>query len=143
MGGRLPTIDGMADPENAKAPLFISRELTIGCAGVDFFANLGMLAGRSPEGEQHLVWMNGDFSKMTEILTSIIEYRIDAIVVFPLWPSAWQSLFDLMPVVAGPDLMPNRPRLFKPGSRVRKPDQFRVRYPVASVLVVWERRRGC
>ena len=83
MDGRLPTIDGMADPENAKAPLFISRELTIGCAGVDFFANLGMMAGRTPAGEQHLVWLNGDFSRMTEILTAIIEYRIDAIVIFP------------------------------------------------------------
>lgn len=136
-GGRTPTIDGMADPENAKAPAFISRELTQGCSGVDFFANLGLLAGRAPDGRKHLLWLNGDFGKMAQILQAIMEYRLDVILIFPLWPAPWRSLLEYLPVVAGPDRLPNRPRLFKPGSRVAKEDQLRVRYPVASVLVVW------
>lgn len=140
-GGRWPSIDGMADPGNAKAPQFISKELTLGCAGVDFFANLGMLAGESEAGVKHLVWLNGDFSKMSKILSAVIEYRIDVILIFPMWPAAWRALLECAPVVAGPDVLPNRPRLCTPGPRVQKADCFRVRYPLASALIIWGRTR--
>tara|TARA_B100001142_G_scaffold25842_1_gene23461 strand:+ start:334 stop:564 length:231 start_codon:yes stop_codon:yes gene_type:complete len=42
---------------------FISRELTPGCVGADFFAHLGMLAGKASDGRQHFVWLKGDFSR--------------------------------------------------------------------------------
>ena len=49
VGDRPPTIDGMADPFNTVCEAFISRELTPGCVGADFFAHLGMLGGKTPD----------------------------------------------------------------------------------------------
>ena len=138
--GRRPTIDGMADPTNTKAPLWISRELTPGGAGANFFDHLGLMAGPAGDGEpKHLVWLNGDFGRMSDILAAIWEYRLDVILIFPIWPASWRDMVDLMPHVKGwgPNLMPNRPRLFKAGPQVTTEDLGAIRYRVASRLILW------
>ena len=139
--GRRPTIDGMADPTNNKAELFISRELTPGCVGADFFRHLGLLSGRAPDGEKHLVWINGDFSRMADIVAAIWEYRIDAILIFPLWPAPWRDMLSLLPNKSreewGPHELPHRPNLFRKGTQVATADTSRIRYPVASQLILW------
>ena len=141
-GGR-PTIDGMADPSNAKAAEFVSKELSPGCAGVDFFACLQMLGGKSlATGRQHLVWLNGDFARMRDILMAIHETRLNVILVFPVWPGIIEDLIKLMPVVAGPHYLPNKPKLFIAGPRVAKRDTERTRFRVASVLIMYGNASG-
>jgi hypothetical protein len=138
--GRRPTIDGMADPTNTKAPLWLSRELTPGCAGANFFDHLGLMAGPAGDGEpKHLVWLNGDFGRMADILAAIWEYRLDVLLIFPMWPATWRDMVDLMPHNEGwgPNLLPNRPRLFTAGRQVTKTDLGEIRYRVASRLILW------
>ena len=135
--GRTPTADGMADHFNAKARVFFSKERCPGSAGVDFFEHTATLAGLDEDtGEKHLVWLNGDFSKMRQILLAIGVAKMDVILVYPVWPAPWKDLLDFLPIISGPHLIPNRPRLFKAGPRVEKTDTERTRFRVAWVLIV-------
>ena len=135
--GRMPSADGMADHFNAKAAVFVSKERCPGSAGVDFFEQVAMLSGVClATGEKHLVWLNGDFSRMRQILVAIGDAKMDVILVYPVWPAPWRDLLEFLPVVSGPHLIPNRPRLFKAGPRVAKTDTERTRFRVAWVLIV-------
>jgi len=111
--GRLPTVDGMADSANAKTPLFISKELSPGCAGMERFAYLEFLAnGAVPDGElEHLMWLNEDFHSVTDILLAIMEYKLDTILIVPRWPLAWRHLLGRMPAYP-PFPLPKREGLF-------------------------------
>ena len=127
-----------ADPFNTVCEAFISRELTPGCVGADFFAHLGMLGGKTPDGRQQFVWLNGDFSRMRDIVLAIQSHKIDTILIYPLWPQPWRDILDLLPIVAIRQL-PNRRNLFKAGPQVTATDHGRIRYPVACAVIVWPR----
>ena len=138
LAGKRPTADGMADHFNTKADFFISRERSPGSAGVDFFEHATTLAGLDPRtGEKHLVWLNGDFSKMRQILLTINAVRMDTILIYPVWPAPWKDMLDFLPIISGPHLIPNRPRLFKAGPRVAKTDTERTRFRVAWALIMF------
>lgn len=91
--------------------------------GVDFFSNFGLMASESRGGGRN-IWLNDDFNKKSKILTAKYQtlHRRYIILIFAMWPATWRWLMECVPAVAGLDLLPNIPPLFKLGSRIKKAD---------------------
>ena len=123
-------MDASADHLSAKCVAFISRELCPGCAAVDMFVNGGLMA-------QHLCWINGDFSRMADIIYIIAAYKISCILIYPDWPKSWRQTLNRLPIIWGPYNLPNRPDLCTPGPRVPISSLGAPRYPLQAVLVWW------
>ena len=86
---------------------------------------------------QHFCWINGDFSKMADILHLVAIHRINCIIIYPNWPKNWRQMLEWFPIRWGPMDLPNRPDLCTPGPRVPRVSLGAPRYPLQAVLVWW------
>ena len=97
---------------------------------VDMFTNGGLMA-------KHFCLINGDFSRMDDIIRLIAAYKVDCLLVYPVWPKVWRGAIDLLPTVWGPYTLPTSPRLCTPGPRVRAAHLDGPRYPLHAAIIWW------
>lgn len=128
--GCTPDLDASADHLNKKCDKFLSRELCPGTSGVDMFAHGGLMA-------QHLCWVNGNFSRMADILCLIARYKIDCVLLYPAWPRSWRQTLERLPILAGPVEVPRAPDMCIPGPRVRSEQHGAPSYPLEVVVIRW------
>lgn len=110
------TQDVFASSTNAKVPRFFSRYWCPGTAGVDAFMQKWAV---DQQGNKMFSYINGDFSRMGEILQKIRIEQCNCVVVYPMWPRYWQSLWAALPVRFH-EVLPSSWDLFTPGPRVPK-----------------------
>lgn len=130
------TIDQMADNTNAKAPRYRSRFYCPGTLGVNSF--MYNWAVDEATGKRELSYINGDWSRMGDILAKVIRDQADCVIVYPDWPRYWQVMWHEIPVKEVITLA-RRSDLCIPGPRVprskcagRPP-----KYPVKAAFVIW------
>ena len=86
---------------------------------------------------RHLCWVNGDFSRMAEIICLIARYKIDCVLLYPVWPRSWRQALERLPILAGPVTVPRAPDMCTPGPRVRAESRGAPSYPLEVVVVRW------
>ena len=132
------SIDAFADTYNTKCDTFISRDLVPRCLAVNAFVNGALLCGvDGVTGLKHLVWMNGPWDRMADVIALIRQYKIDCVLVYPQWPHSWHEVVDELPVVGPRVRVRSAPGIFKPGHRVPKKSVGKCRYSVHARLIVW------
>lgn len=131
------TLDVFGDHTNAKAARFYSRHWCPGTLGVNGF--LFPWAFNQVTGERELCYVNGDFSRMGDILCKIGRERANSVVVYPDWPRYWQVMWEHLPVRRCFTL-PRQPDLCVPGPRVdsRKRRGVPPRYALKVAIIVWD-----
>lgn len=131
------TIDVFADNSTCKVPRFYSRYWCPGTLGVNAFLHPWAL--NQVSGDRELCYINGDFSRMGEILRKVIDERVNCAIVYPDWPRCWQVMWGSMPVRTCYTL-PRRNDLCVPGARV-DPSKRRGRppsYAIKVAIVLWD-----
>jgi len=139
---RRPTLDAFASTNNAKAALFYSKTYCEGTLGID-----GLVQSWKPAqaGEERpLVWANGSFREMGEIIRKVAQEKVDCLLVYPDWPRYWRTMLTDLPVAAT-HCLGDCPRLkgtellCSPSSRVppQKHHGKRPLYPVFCALVLF------
>jgi hypothetical protein len=132
LAGREVDLDAFASPTNTKVPnAYFSMFWGPGCKGVDAFS-------QPWGGRGQLLYINGPFSRLGQVIRKVLEERVDAIIIAPEWPRAWAALWRLLPVRAALPL-PHREDLFVPGSLV--PSHLAKakapRYRVKAYYILW------
>ena len=134
VSGRSLSMDLFASPTNSVVPAaYYSLYMGPGCKGLDAFSQ-----SWQQRADTELAYINGPFTKMDQILRKILEERVNAIVIAPVWPRPWTALLNQLPVKARMEL-PHREDLFLPGSLVpaaqRRPKA--PRYKVLAYYILW------
>lgn len=132
------TIDLFADNTNAKAPRFIARFWCPGCESVNSLGrpSWALIPGTT---KRELCYINGDFSRMGDILAKVIRDKADCVIVYPDWPRYWQVMWQQMPVKdcftlpKSHDLCTAGPRVDKSKARGKAP-----KYNIKVAIVIWE-----
>jgi hypothetical protein len=131
------TLDVFGDNVMAKCKRFYSRYAVPGSLGVDGMVQPWALD--QVTGERELCLVNGDFSRMGDILRKVVAERADCVIVYPDWPRYWQVLWAQMPV-RDCYTLPRRNDLCVPGPRV-DPAKRRGRppnYKIKVAIVIWD-----
>ena len=82
--------------------------------------------------------MNPPFELMSWVIRLISDYKIDVILIYPVWPRPWiTEIQKTLPVIQGPVPVSGAEPLCIPGRRVVKKDYGRVRYELEAVLIMW------
>lgn len=134
------TIDLSADNTNHKAPRFMSKFWCPGTEGVNCLTRPSW-AKHPTTGARELCYINGDFSRMGEILAKVMRDKADCIIVYPEWPRYWQALWAQMgPAVKDRFTLPRTHDLCVPGPRVdpRKGRGKPPNYPINVAVVLWD-----
>lgn len=116
MFGKTITLDPFASTHNAKAARFFSKYWCPGSAGVDAFMHKWAV---DEHGNKMFAYINGDFSRMGEIIQKILSDQVDCAIIYPLWPRFWQSMWQSLPV-RFLEILPSSPNLCVAGPRVPK-----------------------
>ena len=84
---------------------------------------------------------------MGQVLRKLIDERVDAVLVYPVWPRYWKGMLShLMSkgVVRADFLLPHCPTLFTAGARVpaskRGAGHKAPAYRVRCAIVLWDKR---
>lgn len=131
------TVDLFADDLSAKVPRFMSRHWCPGTEGINAMSK-GSWATHPVTGARELSYINGDFSRMGDILAKVIADKADCVIVYPSWPRYWQVLWSKIPVRQLATL-PRFPALCQPGPRVdtSKARGLPPRYKLLMAVVMW------
>jgi hypothetical protein len=131
------TLDPFADHLTSKCKRFYSRHWCPGTLGVNGINHPWAL--NQITGARELCYVNGDFSRMGEILNKILTERANCVVVYPDWPRYWQALWADLPVRSVITL-PRINDLCIPGPRVdrRKRRGLPPKYPLKVAFVIWD-----
>ena len=111
LSGKAPALDCFASATNSVAPSYFSLYLGPGCIGIDAFKHSWSLP------PDQWAFINGPFDQMGSILRKVIDDKVDAVIIAPLWPRPWSALWSDLPVRHTASL-PHRPDLLLPGSLV-------------------------
>ena len=115
-------INPFSDGVNHRGPVWFSRVLAPGCAGMDGFSQKWR-DGRPNAPERSLAFVHGPFNLMGRILRKVSQEQCDCIVVTPGLQAEWAAQLQNLPVVQSvkiPGSIPGSgqaPRMV-PGSRV-------------------------
>lgn len=91
-----------------------------------------------PSGKAHLVHMNPPWGMWPDVVRLIRRWRINCVLVYPVFRGAGFAEIERLPLAAGPIDLPRRKHLFKPGPRVPAADLGRARFRARAALVLWD-----
>ena len=132
-----PDIDAFADPHNKMCRTFFSRWPCPGAAAVDAMLQGETMTKRNAEGRKPLVHMNPPWCMWPEVVRLIRFWRIDCVLIYPIFRGAGFAEIEKLPLAAGPIDLPKRKNLFTPGARVPAENLGRARFNSRAVLVLW------
>lgn len=134
-----PTLDAFADLGNKKAAMFISRWPSPGACAVDAMVQGALMGGvHAPTGRRHLVHMNPPWGMWPEVVRLIRRWRINCVLIYPIFRGAGFAEIERLPLTAGPIDLPRRRHLFVAGPRVPATDLGRARFRARAALVIWD-----
>jgi hypothetical protein len=132
------TIDAFADPHNKMCKAFVSRWPCPGAMAVDAMLQGELLSRADDAGRKPMVHMNPPWSMWPEVVRLIRYWRINCILIYPVFKGAGYAEIEKLPLAAGPIDIPNRKHLFVPGVRVPSADLGRARFDARAALVLWD-----
>lgn len=95
--GLVPQVDWFASPWSAQCPVFYSRFLMHGCAGVDAFDFDWRHGGQ-------FSWICPPHMIVGKVLAKVMADRASCVLVLPAWYHVWCGQLQLLPVAASREL---------------------------------------
>lgn len=134
-----PSIDAFADPGNHMCHAFIARWPCQGAMAVDAMLQGELLARPVADtGLKPLVHVNPPWCLWPEVVQLIRHWRINCILIYPVFRGAGFAEIEALPLAAGPLDLPQRRNLFTAGTRVPAKDLGKARFRARAALVLWK-----
>ena len=134
-----PDLDAFADNDNRRCPAFISKWVMPGALAVDARLHGGLMGGVNPAtGSKFMVHMNPPWGMWPEVVQMIRRFRINCIMIYPVFRGAGFAEIEQLPIRRGPIDLPKSRHLFKAGVRVPAADLGKARFDTRAALVMWD-----
>ena len=142
------TVDVFSDGDNCKVYVggeqrFYSRMWCKGTSGVDGF--LQPWDKNPVTGKREFCYIYGEFGQMGRILHKVQQEKVNCVIIYPVWPRHWGTMWKNIPVRSTIDLSRRAKKLgvngvCKAGPRVdiRTVGHEKQNWKMAAAVVIWD-----